>query len=284
MRAFPSIIWHLDDLRMPMPFGSWQISRQTSAHNPVILSGMGGDELFGGYLDRVAALPGHEATDAVWLSAYGELWARRMLSAEEREHALTPISSKSELRSGPRDALYDQFSWAQSRHSQGPIRRLLALEQSFYLPGLLIVDDRMSMAHGVETRVPLIDYRLADIAETVPEDFLVRNGLGKFLLRQAVKGRVPHSVSTQPKLPFRVPESTWYRKDLAAWVVTSLLDKRSMIHAFVNVAFIERVIREHCTGIRNRRHVIWSLLSFEYWCRAFLAAAPYGDEEDVWKT
>lgn len=271
IKALPSIVWHLEDLRMPMSFGAWDISRQASAHNPVLFSGMGGDELFGGYVRRIAALASAGASEASWLSAYSDMWGSRALTVDERERALRSLGTKTELRSGPYEALREQFSWARSRYRHGPIGRLLALEQSFYLPGLLIVDDRMSMAHGVETRVPLIDYRLADIAETVPESFLVREGMGKLLLRQAILDRVPRSIVFRPKQPFRVPEATWYRKDLASWVAESLLSKQSRLREFFASDFLDEVLYTHFSGVRNRRHLIWSLLSFEYWCRIFLA-------------
>jgi asparagine synthase (glutamine-hydrolysing) len=269
-KAVPRIIWHTEDIQMPISFGAWEISRRASEHNPVIYSGMGGDELFAGYVDRIAALAPADASDADWLSSYGSMWERRMLSADERVHALTLLGTKSELRQEPFDALREQFDWARERYKLGPVRRLLALERSFYLPGLLIVDDRMSMAHGVETRVPLIDDGLADIANTAPENYLLRDGTGKLLLRKALADRVPHPVAEKPKQPFRVPEATWYRYDLAAWLNESLLGKNSCITEFVTPDFISDVLHAHISGAENRRRVIWSLLSFEFWCRVFL--------------
>jgi asparagine synthase (glutamine-hydrolysing) len=271
-RALPRIIWHLEDLRMPMSFGAWEISRQASARNPVLFSGMGGDELFAGYVDRIKELAPGEASDDAWLTSYSSMWSTRMVTADERLRFFGPLGAPAERGHGPEEALRDQFNWARSLYGTGPVRRLLALERSFYLPGLLIVDDRMSMAHSVETRVPLIDYQLADVAETVPEAFLVRNGLGKLLLRHAIMDRVVTSVAMQPKQPFRVPEATWYRRELAAWAADALLGKRSAIRAFIEPAFVEAVLLGHVSGARNRRRLIWSLLSFEYWCRIFLTA------------
>jgi asparagine synthase (glutamine-hydrolysing) len=267
--TMPSLIWHIEDIRMPIPYGAWEISKRASMHNPVIYSGMGGDELFAGYVDRFAALAPADASDADWLASYHSMWERRMLGADEREYALAALGTGRELRQGPFDALRAQFEWAQKRHVLGPVRRLLALERSFYLPGLLIVDDRMSMAHGVETRVPLIDDALADIASTTPENYLLRDGIGKLLLRKALADRVPHAVAVKPKQPFRVPEATWYRYDLAAWVTASLLGKKSCIKEFVRPDFIANILHAHISGT-DRRRVIWSLLSFEFWCRIFL--------------
>lgn len=267
--ALPNIIWHIEDIRMPIPYGAWEISKRASVHNPVIYSGMGGDELFAGYVDRFRALAPGDASDADWLSSYASMWEGRMLDADERVRALRLPGTISELRDHPAHALREQYELARRRYEVGPVRRLLALERSFYLPGLLIIDDRMSMAHGIETRVPLIDDALADIARTAPESYLLRDGVGKLLLRQALAGRVPYTVRTRPKQPFRVPEATWYRYYLAEWLALTLLDKNSCIREFVSADFIEDVLDSHASG-RDRRRVIWSLLSFEFWCRLFL--------------
>ena len=98
-------------------------------------------------------------------------------------------------------------------------------------------------------------------------------GEPKVLLRAAISDRVPTTVASRPKQPFRIPEETWYRDDLRAWVRSSLMSGETVSTEFVNRDFVRGVVSEHLGGHRNRRHLLWSLLCFEYWCRVFLSGS-----------
>ncbi|HEY0700676.1 MAG TPA: asparagine synthase (glutamine-hydrolyzing) [Micromonospora sp.] len=270
-RQFAQMIWHLEDLRMPMSFGSWQVSRAAARAHHVMLSGTGGDELFGGYVRRGAALPA-DVDVGTWLNAYLALWGRRMLTDVERSTVLTGRLSAEADGANPVEHFRGVLNRRGLQDPSSSLRRLLAVEQDFFLPGLLHVEDRMSMAHGIETRVPLLDPEIVAFADDLPDDHLLRDGLGKAVLRDAIRDRVPGSTSRQPKQPFKVPESSWYRYELAAWVRATLLGRRTVLHEYVDRAFLRRVVEDHLGGVVRRRHLLWSLLCFEYWCRTFLMA------------
>ncbi|NED74424.1 asparagine synthase (glutamine-hydrolyzing) [Streptomyces sp. SID9944] len=278
-RSFPDLVRHVEDLRMPMSFGAWRISGAAAPSARVLLSGMGADELFGGYIGRLRELPGR-STEEEWLAAYTAAWERRMTTADERAALFSGELALANSAVRPMDEFRALLA-ALPAHT-GPVRRLLAVEQSFFLPGLLVVDDRMSMAHGVETRVPLADTRIADFAASLPDDYLVRDGLGKAVLRAAIADRVPAAVRAQPKMAFRVPESSWYKGELRGWVTDTLLGDRAVTRELLDAATVRRLVTDHVSGRAVRRHLLWSLLCFEYWCRIFLAGGDRDEDEHGW--
>jgi asparagine synthase (glutamine-hydrolysing) len=274
-RSFPAVVRHLEDLRMPMSFGAWRISGAAAPSARVLLSGMGADELFGGYVGRLEELPSR-SNEEEWLAAYTATWERRMTTARERAALFRGELAAANAAVRPTDEFRALLA-ALPAHA-GRVRRLLTVEQSFFLPGLLIVDDRMSMAHGVETRIPLAGTRIADFAASLPDDHLVRGGLGKAVMRAAIADRVPSAVRVQPKMAFRVPESSWYRGELREWISDTLLGDRAVTREFLDAATVRLFVEDHVSGRATRRHLLWSLLCFEYWCRIFLAGnVPDGD-------
>jgi asparagine synthase (glutamine-hydrolysing) len=177
-------------------------------------------------------------------------------------------------------AHYDPW---QALADQLPARRsdwlstLQQLDLNAYLPlDILTKVDRMSMAHSIEAREPLLDHKLVEFAATLPLDQRMNGGNLKCLLKRAMRGVLPDSIIDRPKRGFAVPLGRWFRGRLSGFVGEVLLDPKSHARTFFETRYIERLLRQHAAGRELDLH-LWTLLSFELWCRRFLtrgAEAP----------
>ena len=139
-----------------------------------------------------------------------------------------------------------------------------------YLPqDILTKVDRMTMAHSIEARPPLIDHRLVEFAATVPSRLRMRKGQTKYLFKQAMRGVLPDHIIDRPKHGFAVPLAQWLRKDLATFARDILLSQTARDRRVFNVRHVERLLALNDRG-RNLDLQLWTLLSLELWCRRFL--------------
>ena len=139
-----------------------------------------------------------------------------------------------------------------------------------YLPlDVLTKDDRMTMAHSVEARPPLLDHRLVEFAATIPAHLRLHGGTTKYLLKQAMRGILPDDIIDRPKKGFAVPLAQWPRGPPAGFARDVLLSDSCRHRGLLNTDYIERLLRLHQRG-RNLDLELWTTLSFELWCRRFL--------------
>jgi asparagine synthase (glutamine-hydrolysing) len=132
--------------------------------------------------------------------------------------------------------------------------------------------DRASMAVSLEARVPLLDHRVVSFAWQLPDDFKIRDGQGKWLLRQLLYKYVPQKLVERPKMGFGVPIDAWLRGPLRDWAA-DLLDPQAMRQAgLLEPAPIQEKWAEHLSGRRNWQHFLWNVLMFEAWRRAYPAS------------
>jgi len=155
------------------------------------------------------------------------------------------------------------------------------------------VEDKLSMAHSLETRLPFLDNDLVDFAEQVPvrlklgnlgevvrldenepgpktERFFHDARDGKLLLRQAMERHVPADVTQAGKQGFAAPDASWFRGESIDYVRRTLLEGDACLYDYLDRGAVRDLVGEHLAGRANRRLLIWSLLSFEQWCRTFL--------------
>jgi asparagine synthase (glutamine-hydrolysing) len=147
------------------------------------------------------------------------------------------------------------------------LERILYYEFRTYLHGLLLVEDKLSMAHSLESRVPFLDNELVDLALSIPAARKLE-GASKSLLRKAMRGRLPEPVLARGKTGFVPPQGTWFQR--GSYVDDVLLSERALARGLFAPGFVERLIEEHRTGKRDRRWVLWTLLCLEWWHRIFL--------------
>lgn len=127
----------------------------------------------------------------------------------------------------------------------------------------------MSMAHSLEARVPLLDHKLVEFAATIPPDLQLRNGTTKHIFKRAMRGILPDEVIARPKHGFGVPLGRWFRGRLASFVRELLLSESSRRRGILDTSYVEQLVERHQRG-RELDLPLWTLISFELWCRTFL--------------
>jgi asparagine synthase (glutamine-hydrolysing) len=286
--------WFLDE-----PFGdtsaiaTYMVAKLAAEHVKVVLTGDGGDEIFAGY-DKYVVEDRERAYDLMPVSlrrAAGAVGAvmpegmrgrrflrhlaldgpRRYLDSQsivhpdEMERLFTPEAAA-------RMAPYDPWHGPMTHLCSGPdwISAMQYGDLQGYLPlDVLTKVDRMTMAHSIEARPPLLDHRLVEFAATIPPELRYRDGTTKYLFKQALRGILPDRIIDRRKQGFAVPLARWFRGELSGYARDVLLSASSRQRGVLNPATVERWLQLHQRG-RDLDLQLWTMLSFELWCRRFL--------------
>jgi len=296
--------WYLDE-----PFGdssaipTYMVSKLASSAVTVVLSGDGGDELFGGY-DRYIVERRERAAERIpaparkIMGVLGSLMRDGMFGRNFLRHiALTGADRYLDA-----NVLFRQYDKAQVFHPDafGEIQmhnpadqwrkfignddagQWLSALQYFdikqYLPNdSLTKVDRMSMAHSIEAREPLLDHKLVEFAATIPADLKLKGNTTKYIFKKAMKGMLPDEVLHRPKRGFAIPLGKWFRGQLHSFVRDLLLSRTCRERHIFNPAHVERVLRMNAQG-RNMDLQLWTMITFELWHRRFIDAGAKGAE------
>lgn len=291
--SLPKVVWHLEDLRVGMSYPNYYISRLASKFVKVCLQGTGGDELYGGYPWRY-----YRVFDSVsqpnFFDQYYGFW-QRLVSDDDKVNLFNPLVYKEIDINEPRRIFEKVFTFNKSLKYNTPeehIQNSLYFEIKTFLPGLLLVGDKLSMAHGLEERFPFLDNDLVNFAQKVPvrhklanlekmkrideNDFRDKRSLyheyndGKNVLRQAMMELIPQEILNRKKQGFSAPDESWYRGENAAYIKDLLLDSNAASIEFINKRYIGKIVNEHISQRINHRLLIWSFLNFEIWCKLYL--------------
>lgn len=264
-RVLPQLVWHLEDLRAGTCYQNFYAARLASRFVKVVLAGTGGDELFAGYPWRYALVK--DAADrASFAQAYYAYWCR-LLDDDTRRGAFTTDAWAEVAAANPRE----RFEEIYVHLPDLPAADLaLYFEQRTFLHGLLVVEDKLSMAHSMEARVPFLDDELVDFSLRIPGALKSAGPEGKRLLRKAAAGFLPERLADKRKQGFSAPDRTWYQGRSLEYVREILLDRMTLSRGIMSPVFIERTIKEHADGEADHRLLIWSLLCLEWWQRVFV--------------
>ena len=299
------LTWYLDE-----PFGdtsaipTYMVSKLAAEHVKVVLSGDGGDELFAGYDKYVVEgrermydrLPGVVKKTA---GAVGALMPHGMKGRRFLRHlALSGtdryLDAQSLFHADEMPSLFQQGALEQmvglepatagphasyigggfSRRGDNWLDQIQYRDLHHYLPlDILTKVDRMTMAHSLEARPPLLDHKLVEFAATIPARFRLNGGTTKYLFKQAMRGVLPDSIVDRQKHGFAVPIARWFRGELAGFARDVLLSDTCRQRGVLNTRFVEKLLHLNAQG-RDLDLQLWTALSFEMWCRRFLDDSP----------
>ena len=130
---------------------------------------------------------------------------------------------------------------------------------------VLVKVDRMSMAHSLEVRSPLLDYRILEFAARLPAHMKIQNNKGKILLRNLAEKRLPQEVLNMPKRGFSIPAAQWLRNELRPMAEEAISRKKSIIQQILNPDKLKNLWHEHQTGSRDHSIFLWSLMMLDLW-------------------
>jgi len=151
-----------------------------------------------------------------------------------------------------------------------PLDKALYFDAKTFLHGLLVVEDKLAMAHGLEARVPFLDDELVRVAASIPAKYKLAGSTGKLVLREALKGLLPDAIVDKQKQGFSPPDQSWYRGPSMGYLQEILLGPRALDRGYIEPAFVREVVDAHVAGRHNHRLLLWSLLCFEWWQRLFI--------------
>jgi len=162
-------------------------------------------------------------------------------------------------------------AYYESADTDDHLSKLLYTDIKSYLPGdILVKVDRMSMANSLETRAPLLDYRVVDFAATVPAQMKIHNGEGKSVLKSAFEGMLTDETLYRQKMGFSVPLASWLRREIAPVAEKYLCAENSGLSNFFQLPAIRSLWLEHRNGSRDYSQELWSLLMFEIWWQHYM--------------
>jgi asparagine synthase (glutamine-hydrolysing) len=291
--VLPELVWHLEDLRVGMSYQNYYIAGLAAKFVKVSLAGAGGDELFAGYPWRYYRAVVNDDVDH-YVEKYYRFWHRLI------PNRFMPELFRPDLWADVRDyRTIDVFRSRLPDRVRSPespeeyVNYSLYLEAKTFLQGLLLVEDKLSMAHSLETRVPFLDNDLVEFAQRLPVRLKLRDldhvvklnenepapktgrywektRDGKLLLRRAMDRYVPSDVTDQVKQGFSGPDATWFRGESIDYVRRTIDNPDARIYEFFQPRTVQALVEEHLSGAENRRLLLWSLLNFEHWCETFL--------------
>ncbi len=298
--VLPRIAHHFDEpLADSSAVPTWYVCQMARRNVTVALSGDGGDESFAGYsfrynphltesrirnkipmalralvfgplasvypqstrLPRYLRLKSYlenMATSDAEAFYQDLIWLRR----SDREQLYNSDFMNQLAGYEPLEEVYSKYS---SSSGYDPLSRAQYTDINFYMTeDVLVKVDRMSMAHSLEVRAPLLDHRLLEFAATLPVEMKIAQGQGKWLMRQVAKKRFPEEIINHPKQGFSIPAARWLRRELKEIAADKIFNS-AVIQNYLNQQQVQRLWDEHLSGQRDHNVLLWGLMMLGFW-------------------
>jgi len=305
IHLIPSMIAAMDEPADPFGVGVYLVSRIAREHVKVVLTGDGGDESFAGYdryagqrvADYYALLPawfrrhvmgalvrripesfGYKsvAQKARWLNEVsfftaGDRYAHSMailrFTQEMKSQLFTPAARAGIEVANSHEKI---LKWFDAANADQLVDRMLYTDLMTRIPDhLLVIADRMSMAHSLETRAPLLDYRLVEYAASLPVDLKLRGMQLKYALRKVASRHLPQELIDRPKQGFGFPIARWLRTELSTFLRRLFAESRFVELGLFDPGYIDLLLTEHLDGRADHNFRLWILLNLELWYRLY---------------
>ncbi|RYL93520.1 asparagine synthase (glutamine-hydrolyzing) [Sporolactobacillus sp. Y61] len=302
MKELPRIVWHMDDpVADPAAIPNYFVAREARKHVKVVLSGEGSDELFGGYniyrepislrwFDAVPK-PGKELLHALasrlpegikgksfLLRGTTPLSERYVGNAfifneDEKKYVLKTFSDQTPF-TDITDPVYQQAA------GDSKLDQMQLIDIETWLRGdILVVADRMTMAHSLELRVPFLDKAVFEVARTLPDSLKTGDGTTKYAFREAMRGIVPDSILFRKKLGFPVPIRIWLKNEMYDWARKII--QESGTERYINKSYVLKLLEDHRAGRQDNSRKIWTVLMFMLWHQIYIEKTLHVDPRPV---
>jgi asparagine synthase (glutamine-hydrolysing) len=303
----PNVISIIDDLAwyLDEPFGdssaipTYMVSKLAAENVTVVLSGDGGDELFAGYdkyikernerrLERIPS-PMRHAAGLIGRTMREGMKGRNFLQHLPLKGSDRYFDTNTLFRERDKMLLFQPEAF-EAIHREDPrthwrgfldngkmhwLSTLQYMDTKGYLPNdILTKVDRMTMAHSIEARVPLLDHKFVEFVATIPPELKLNGKTRKYIFKKAMEGILPHEILYRPKRGFAIPLGRWFRGQLSLYVRDLLLSRKSLNRGLFQKSYIERLIEMHDRG-RSLDLQLWTLITFELWCRRFIDESAF---------
>ena len=298
----PKLIYHLDEpVAGPGLFPQYIVSRLASQHVKVILGGQGGDEIFGGYTRYLVAYLEQALKGAIYetneedehivslesilpnlpsLKQYVPMMKsflkqgafddmdRRYFRLIDRMGSTAEFFEPDFLNDCRHEAIFKKFSVNfNNPGTKSYFNKMTHFDMLGSLPGLLQVEDRVSMSVSIESRVPLLDRRIVDLISRMPAGMKFKGGEMKYLLKKTIKDIMPPEImKRKDKMGFPVPLHIWSKNKAKDFIMDVLLSKKSRERNMINTDYVEQLILAEQPFSRG----LWGLLSLELWHNQFI--------------
>jgi asparagine synthase (glutamine-hydrolysing) len=297
-RCLPKLAWHLEEPRVGQSYPNFYAAKLASKFVKVVFSGSGGDELFGGYPWRYYRTANSQSFEH-YTDEYYKYW-QRLANNRELKQMFSPIWEDVD-KVWTRDIFRDVFKTHDNELNspEDYINHSLYFESKTFLHGLFVVEDKLSMAHGLETRVPFMDNDLVEFAMQCPVSLKLNNLAevvrinenepggkavkyfektrdGKQILRDVMARHIPANITQAEKQGFSSPDASWFKGESIDFVRRKLLNGHTRLYELLDRDTVSSLINEHLEGKENRRLLIWSLLNFEQWLESEDAESKSG--------
>ena len=286
-RCLSRLAWHLEEPRVGQSYPNYYMAKLASKFVKVVLSGVGGDELFAGYPWRYFR-SGCNQNFNDYVDSYYLYW-QRLIDNKEVKKLFAPVwKDVEDVRTKD---IFKNILLQHDNSLEIPedfINQSLYFEAKTFLHGLLVVEDKISMSFGLENRVPFLDNDLVDFAMNCPIEmklldlnvdirineneygnkkniYFQKTNDGKSILRDILNDIIPDYISKGQKKGFASPDASWFKGESIDFVKAKLLNPKAKIYNVLDYNPTVKLINEHLDGKQNRRLFIWSLLNVDEW-------------------